>query len=267
MEKFIMPDGCALRVRDGGGEGPAVVLLHGYLETIEVWEEFIPLLKGVRVVAVDLPGHGVSEVKGPVHTMEFLARTAHAALGVLGIEKAFVVGHSMGGYAALEFLRLFPEATLGLVLLHSTPNADTPEKIEQRERAIALVEAGKKELIARMNSASGFAPENRRKFAGWIEEMYEMATLEEDEGIVALLRGMIARPDYNDMLRASGVPRLFIFGHGDEHIPLPAAEALAAAHPRAQVVWLEHAGHMGFVEQPQDTADAILNFIKENERP
>lgn len=262
MEKFIMAGDCALRVRDSVKGEPAVVLLHGYLETIEVWEEFIPLLEGVRTVAPDLPGHGISEVRGPVHTMQFLARTVRGALQTLGIEKAYIVGHSMGGYVALEFLRLFPEATEGIIMMHSTPNADSPEKREQREREIALVEGGKKELIARTNPAARFAPENRKRLAGVIADLSDEVFLLEEEGITAILRGMAERPDNNETLRQSPVPQLFILGRGDEHIPSEIAEKMIADHPQARVVWLEHSGHMGFIEQPAETAAAILRFVR-----
>ena len=105
-EKFIMAGDCAIRVSDTRRGDRTVVLLHGYLESLDVWDEFTALLApSLRVVALDLPGHGVSEIKGEIHTMEFLADTVHAALDTLGIERAILVGHSMGGYVALEFLR------------------------------------------------------------------------------------------------------------------------------------------------------------------
>ena len=128
-EKFIMAGPTALHVCDSEQGERCVVLLHGYLESLLVWEEFVPLLyKRVRVVTLDLPGHGISEVKGEVHTMEFLADTVADGLRALGIERCTLVGHSMGGYVALAFLERHPEMLDGLVLLSSTPNADTPEK-------------------------------------------------------------------------------------------------------------------------------------------
>lgn len=158
-EKFIMAGPTALHVCDSEQGERCVVLLHGYLESLLVWEEFVPLLyKRVRVVTLDLPGHGISEVKGEVHTMEFLADTVADGLRALGIKRCTLVGHSMGGYVALAFLERHPEMLDGLVLLSSTPNADTPEKAENRRREIALVQAGKKDALARVAPAAGFAP-------------------------------------------------------------------------------------------------------------
>lgn len=97
--------------------------------------------------------------------------------------------------------------------------------------------------------------------AGAIEELTEQVYLTEDEGIVALLNGMIVRPDRNEMLRRSPVRQLFLFGRKDEYIPAAVAEQLIAAHPQAQAVWLAGSGHMGFLEEPQASAEALLRFM------
>lgn len=262
-EKFIMAGPTALHVCDSEAGERCVVLLHGYLESLLVWEEFVPLLyKQVRVVTLDLPGHGISEIRGEAHTMEFLADTVADCMRALGIERFTVVGHSMGGYAALALLERHPEMLEGIVLLSSTPNADTPEKAENRRREIALVRAGKKDALARVAPDAGFAPENRRRMADAIEDLREQVFITEDDGIIALLNGMIERPDRNALLQQSTVPQLFILGRKDGYIPAEAAEKMVATHPRAQVVWLENSGHMGFLEEPEACAQALLEFVE-----
>lgn len=262
IEKFLMAGPTALHVCDSQQGDRCVVLLHGYLESLLVWEDFVPYLyKQVRVVTLDLPGHGISVVTETVHTMDFLADTVADALKVLGIERCTLVGHSMGGYVALAFCQRHPEMLDGLVLLSSTPNPDTPEKAENRRREIALVEAGKKDMLARVAPAAGFAEENRRLMQDQIEDLAEQVFITEDEGIVALLGGMIVRRDQNEMLRESKVPQLFILGRKDDYIPLEAAEKMISLHPQARVVWLENSGHMGFLEEPETTAQAILDFV------
>ncbi len=258
-----MAAGTALRVRDTShGDKPVIVLLHGYLESIEVWDDFTDLLKPhLRVVAIDLPGHGISETKGEVHSMEFLADTVYAVLEDLGIKKCVVCGHSMGGYAALELLRKHPEVLSGIILFHSVAMADSDEKRENRRREIAVVEAGKKDLLATTVGKS-FAAANRQRFAGRIEELADQVFLTEDAGVLALLRGMEQRRDNNDTLSQSAVPQMFIYGLGDEYITVEAAEEMARLHPRAQVLWLEKSGHIGFVEEPKKTAEAIIEFTE-----
>lgn len=262
IEKFIMAGSTALHVCDSQAGEKCVVLLHGYLESMLVWEDFIPYLyKEVRVITLDLPGHGISVVTGEIHTMDFLADTIADALKALGIEKCTLVGHSMGGYVALAFCERHPEMLDGLVLFSSTPNPDTPEKAENRRREIALVKAGKKDMLARVTPAAGFAVQNRTRMRDYIEDLTEQVFITEDEGIVALLNGMIARRDQNEMLRRSPVPQLFILGKKDNYIPPEAAEKIIAEHPQAKVVWLENSGHMGFLEEPEAAARAILGFV------
>lgn len=262
VEKFIMAGDTALHVCDSEVGEKSVVLLHGYLESMLVWEEFIPFIyKSVRVVAIDIPGHGISEVKGEVHTMDYLADVVAAALKALGIDKAYIVGHSMGGYVALAVCERHPQAVAGVVLLHSTPNADSEEKRKNREREIAIIKSGKKELLAKSAPAAGFAADNRRRCQAYIDDLTEIVHLTEDEGIVALLGGMIARKDQNEMLRNLAAPQLFILGRKDEYITAEVAENMVAAHPQAEVVWMENSGHMSFIEEPELCASALLNFV------
>lgn len=262
-EKFIMAGSTALHVCDSEQGERCIVLLHGYLESLLVWDDFVPLLyKQLRVVTLDLPGHGISVVTGECHTMEFLADTVAEGLKALGIQRCTLVGHSMGGYVALAFCERHPDMLDGLVLLSSTPNPDTEEKAENRRREIALVRAGKKEMLARVAPAAGFAEENRTRMADAIEDLTEQVFVTEEEGIVALLNGMIARKDQNEMLRQTKVPVLFILGRKDNYIPVEVAEKMVVDHPEARVVWLEHSGHMGFLEEPEATARALINFIQ-----
>ncbi|MBR3911928.1 MAG: alpha/beta hydrolase [Alistipes sp.] len=261
-EKFLMAGSTALHIADSGVGEKCVVLLHGYLESMYVWDDFAPLLTpSVRVITVDIPGHGISEIKGEVHTMEMVADVLHQMLKSLEIERVTMVGHSMGGYVALAFCARYPEQLDGLVLLSSTPNPDTEAKRENRRREIALVRAGKKDALARVAPEAGFAEQNRRRLRSYIDDLTECVHITEDDGIVALLGGMMERADQNEMLRKSTVPQLFILGKKDGYIPVEVAEEIVANHPQAQVAWLEESGHMGFIEEPEVCAEALLKFV------
>ena len=146
-EKFLMAGPVALHIADSGIGDKCVVLLHGYLESMYVWDDFTPLLTPkVRVVTVDIPGHGISQVSGEIHTMEYIADVIHDMLDAMGIEKITLVGHSMGGYVAMAMLERHPEMVEGIVMLHSTPYADSDEKKANREREIKLIKSGKKNI-------------------------------------------------------------------------------------------------------------------------
>jgi pimeloyl-ACP methyl ester carboxylesterase len=261
-ERFIMAGSTPLHIADSGKGEKCVVLLHGYLESMYVWDDFVPLLTpSVRVITVDIPGHGISTVQGEVHTMEYVADVLHDMLDVLGIDKVTMVGHSMGGYVTLAFCSKYAERLDGLVLLSSSPFADTEQKRENRLREIVLVKAGKKELLARVAPEAGFAPQNRKRLKDYIADLTECVYVTEDEGIVALLGGMIERVDQNAMLAACGVRQLFILGKHDGYIPVEAAESFIALNPQAEVAWLENSGHMGFIEEPAACAQALLDFV------
>ncbi len=262
MEQFIMANDTALRISDSGRGETTLALLHGYLESLEVWEDLAKRLAPYyRIVAIDIPGHGISQVRGEVHTMDFVADTLQAVLEKLGVRRCFLAGHSMGGYAAEAFAERHSDMLQGLILFHSTPNADTEQKKADRLREIELIRADKKELLASQFAPKGFAEENRRRLRDRIGQLEELTAATDDDGIVALLRGMIERRDMNDMLHALQVPQLFIFGRMDGFISVETAERLAAAHPQAEVAWLEHSGHMGFWEEPEASERIIRSFI------
>ena len=260
-EKFIMAGDTPMHIADSERGERCVVLLHGYLESMLVWDEFVDLLKDkVRVVTLDLPGHGVSMVDREVHTMEYLADCVANAMEALGIKRYSVVGHSMGGYVALAMVEKYAANIESIVLLSSTTSADSQEKCDRRRREIELIKAGKKNMLARLVPHAGFAPENVKRLSSYIEDIGEMILLTEDDGVIAILAGMIERKSRGEMLRDSGVPHMFIFGRHDYYIPVEVADEMIAADPNAEVVWLEHSGHMGFYEEPELCAEAILSI-------
>lgn len=262
VEKFIMAGDIPMHVADTERGDRCVVLLHGYLESMVVWDEFVDLLKDhVRVVTLDLPGHGISTIVGEVHTMEFLAECVGNVMATLGIDSYSVVGHSMGGYVALAMLDSFKEHIESVVLLHSTCSADSQEKCDRRRREIELIKAGKKNTLARLVPHAGFAPENVKRLKDYIEDISELILLTEDEGVMAILAGMIERKSRGEMLRDSDIPHMFIFGRHDYYIPEDVAQEMIDADPTAEVVWLEHSGHMAFYEEPELVAEAILRMV------
>lgn len=262
-EKFIMAGETPMHVADTERGGQCVVLLHGYLESMLVWDEFVDLLKrDLRVVTLDLPGHGVSMINGEVHTMEYLADCVALTMDALGIDKYSVVGHSMGGYVALAMLDKYAKHLENITLLSSTTSADSQEKCDRRRREIELIKAGKKNTLARLVPHVGFAAQNVNRLKDYIEDIRELILISEDEGVIAILGGMIERKSRGEQLRDSGIPHLFIFGRHDYYIPQEVADEMIEQDPNAKVVWLEESGHMGFYEEPERCAEAILNMIK-----
>lgn len=262
IEKFTIANECVTLISDTQRGERTVVLLHGYLESLCVWEEFADILKrNMRVIALDIPGHGVSEVIGEIHSMEFVADVVADVLKQQEVERATIVGHSMGGYVAMALLERHPELVEGIVMFHSTPYADSDEKKANREREIACIQAGKKDALAAISPAQAFANDNVKRFRGDIEGLAEQIFLTDDDGICALLRGMMARPDRSKVLAEARIPKLFFFGSKDNYIVKETAQRMIDENPDAQVVWLENSGHMGFIEQEKESANILIEFI------
>jgi len=258
--KKISHKGIPLQYRDRGS-GACIVLLHGYLETGSVWDTFVPLLLDrFRVLVPDLPGHGKSGCWGEEHSMDELAEAVVAMLNAEGIDRALIVGHSMGGYVSMAFADLFPERMSGYVLFHSTCFADNPEKKQNREREISLVKCGRKQQIIVVNIPRAFADENVDRLSGEVDYCQDLALENNEEGIVALLNGMKSRPDRSGVLSNPVFSLLLIGGEKDNYIPMEVFEKLVALAPHATILRLQHSGHMGFIEEPQLAAAALVKF-------
>jgi pimeloyl-ACP methyl ester carboxylesterase len=245
------------------GTGDTIILLHGYLESSEVWNGFKEKLAAkFRVVSVDLPGHGLSDIYSDTHSMEFMATVIRDLMKHLSIKKAFIAGHSLGGYVALAFLELFPEYLSGYSLLHSHPFPDAPEAIEKRLREIAIVKAGKKELMYPDNLTRMFAPSNLDKFSEELKRLKEIASRIPGEGIISVLKGMITRPSRLSVMEEGRVPCLLIFGSMDYYIDYKLIQSKVTLPENSEVVILENSGHIGFIEEEDRSAEVIISFVE-----
>ena len=245
------------------GKGSAIVLLHGYLESSEVWNGFAEKLTGeFRVISVDLPGHGLSEVYGETHTMEFMATALKELLDSIEIKKVFLTGHSLGGYVALAFLELYPSYLSGYCLFHSQPFADSHEAIEKRMREIAIVQAGKKELMYPDNVMRMFGSANLEKFSGALQRSKEIASQIPGAGIIAVLNGMMQRPSRLKVMEEGKVPCLWILGTMDSYIPCDIIQSKVTLPPNCDLVVLKKSGHLGFIEEEDLSVTIVTDFVR-----
>jgi pimeloyl-ACP methyl ester carboxylesterase len=248
------------------GSGPALVLLHGYLESSEVWNGFgQSLSEDFRVIAIDLPGHGKSDVYGEVHSMEFMAAAIKDLLERLTTGKIFLVGHSLGGYVAMAFLELFPDMLSGYCLFHSHPFADSAAALEKRKREIEIVKKGKKHLMYPDNIKRMFADSNLEKFPEALQRSKDIASRIPGEGIIAVLNGMMQRPSRLSFMEEGRVPCLWILGAMDNYIPHDAITTGVNLPANAKVVTLKNSGHMGFIEE-EDLSFRILRDFEDQVR-
>jgi pimeloyl-ACP methyl ester carboxylesterase len=242
------------------GKGNAVVLLHGFLENISMWDAVTTeLSKRNKVVRIDLLGHGKSENLGYIHTMEEQAQMVFAVLQHLRLRKYIFIGHSMGGYIALAFAELFSNRIKGLCLMNSTALADTKAKKINRDRAIKVVKQNHN-LFVSIAIPNLFSEENRKKFKGEIKEITKEALEISPQSIIASLEGMKIRKDQTKLLKNSMYPTLIILGKKD---PVLDADTLRKQAKGTTTKLIEFPdGHMSHIENKDELISALQGFVK-----
>lgn len=242
------------------GKGNAVVLLHGFLENSTMWDGFIPeLSKNNRIVCIDLLGHGQTDCLGYIHTMELMAEAVKQVLYHLKINHSVFIGHSMGGYVALAYAEKYPKAILGLCLMNSTAQADSEERKQNRDRAIAAVKQNHKSFVGTA-VVNLFRPKNRTIFSEQIKLIKEDALKTPVQGIVAALEGMKIRKDRMQLFKKAPFKKLMIISKKD---PVLNYGNLIAQAQNSDINVVEFPdGHMSHVENKSLFLQTILYFIE-----
>lgn len=257
-----MHEGRQLHFRDEGRDhANTIVLLHGYMQNLDVWTPLVlKLLHGMRVITIDLPGHGHSQCYSDIHTMDFMARCVKAVLEYAGVEQCVMIGHSMGGYVALSFAEQFPYNLRGLGLLHSHALADDEAKRRQREMVCEQIQSNRSEYI--LNFVPSLFHEGKRtELAQEIKDLKEQCLETSTQSLIAAQQGMLRRSHQIKTLERLQVPCLFVFGKNDTRLPIDVAVAQAMVPHHSEILMLDQVGHMVFLEARDQTCKTIRDFV------
>lgn len=244
------------------GQGETLVLVHGFCEDSRIWETITPALQAKhRVVLVDMAGFGKSALDSSkeLESIDDIADRLAFTLQQAGIQKCCVVGHSMGGYVTLAFAQKYPDMLTGWGLFHSTAYADTDEKKENRLKQAEFVGENGTEPFVKVLIPSLFAA--NQNYAAQIEQTLERAKECTPFGIMNALLAMRQRPERLEVLKTSNVPVLIIAGAEDSVIPVEKLSYQASLPQQCQFELFEKSGHMGMVEEPQKSINALNNFM------
>lgn len=242
--------------------GPPLVLLHGFCETQQVWSRFEQALgQHFRILCPDLPGFGKSPLPAGELSIETVARALHNWLTDLEIKNCIIVGHSLGGYIGLAFLEEYPEMVEGMGLFHSTAYADTEEKKRTRENVIAFVEKHGVEKFIESFVPPLFFSSKREKLQPEIDELISIARTTPKESIIAYTRAMQQRKDRLQVLQHFKKPILYIAGDEDTAVPLEDSKKQIKSLSNYELHILESTGHMGMFEKPEESLEAVKNFV------
>jgi pimeloyl-ACP methyl ester carboxylesterase len=250
--------GATARVREVG-DGPPVVLLHGYPLDGAMWSGVARALSPrFRVLKPDLPGRGETPAPSDGRLTDY-GDFVQALLEALPAP-AGVAGFSMGGYVALELARRRPGRLSALALVDTRASADDEAGRAKRDEAIATVRASGVAAIAEAMRPRLLSPRSLSN-RDLVERLDRIMKRQKPETVEADLTAMRDRPDARDGLRDLDVPTLVVVGEEDALTPPADSEAMAAAIPGARLVRIGGAGHLTPMERPGAVAAALGDFF------
>ncbi|MBP5677034.1 MAG: alpha/beta hydrolase [Bacteroidales bacterium] len=262
QHRTITVEGRTVHYRDEGRNNhKTLVLLHGFMQNLDVWSSYVlSYMNDLRVVTIDLPGHGLTDSFCDEHSMDFMARVVKTVLSEAGVEQCVMVGHSMGGYVALAFADSFPFALRGLGLINSHAMADTDQKRHDRERVCEMVNANRASYIVDF-VPSLFDESHRAAMSRDIKDLKDQCLEVTAASIVAAQRGMASRPSRINTLQHLDVPVLFVYGKNDPRIPIEVAVSQTLLPRKAEMVMLSNTAHMTFLEEREYLKPRLLDFV------
>lgn len=244
------------------GSGPVIVLIHGFAENAHIWDIQQAYLKDrFRVIIPDLPGAGNVPLTTPL-TMESMADYVYAILLAENVDKATIIGHSMGGYVALAFLEKYPQLVQGLGLFHSTATADTEEKKEARRKSIRMIQQYGAETFARQTLPNMFSPKFKTAQPDRTDAYVQMGMQCSSEAMIAYYEAMMQRPDRTSILKNTTTPVLFIIGKDDAAVPTDIILPQITLPRVSSIHIFDEVGHMGMWEI-YETANLVLQQFVE----
>jgi len=261
------------------GEGPVVLLIHGMAGSSRTWSAVLPrLARHFTVVAPDLLGHGESAKPTGDYSLG-----AHASglrdllVGALGVERATLVGQSLGGGVAMQLAYQHPELCERLVLVGS---GGLGREVSWILRLLTLPAAeyvmpvlfprfvrdsGNRlgEFLARRGIFAPHAAEMWRAYASLVEPDTRRAFVRTLRAVVGPGGQMVSATDR--LYLASAVPTLIAWGDEDDIIPVEHARAAHAMMPGSRLEIFEGAGHFLHVQQPEKFVEVLVDFIEHTE--
>jgi len=251
-------------VYDDLGQGDVILLIHGQPFNRSMWkyqaEEFS---KNHRLIIPDLRGYGETEITEGMVLLDELALDLICLLGDLKIDKAVVIGLSMGGQIALEMYKLAPGLFKSIVL------ADTEARAEDEQGYENRINLSKKILLDGMEK---FTSERIRHFMcadtfnnkpEVVTHLTQMMITTNPAGSAAVQRGRAERKDYTPLLERIDFPALIIVGAQDEFTPIASAEYMYQQIRNSKMVIIENSGHISNMEQPEEFNKALKQFLED----
>ena len=244
------------------GEGPAVVLLHGFLCDSRAWDhQLLELSDAFRVLAWDAAGAGASGDPPDPFTIMDWADDLRKLLDVLGVEQAHLIGLSWGGLVAQAFYGLFPSRVTSLVLSDTYAGwkgSLPPDVVEKRlARCLSESELAPAEFVARWVPmeffTKGVSDEVTEAMSAIVSEFHPLG--------FRLMARSLAESDTTSLLSTIHVPTLLLWGEEDQRSPIDVAEQFRDSIPNAELQIIPAAGHVSNMERPDAFTSHVRRFL------
>lgn len=238
------------------GRGNPLICLHGYALDHTIWLDMAKEMKSnVRLILPDMRGHGKSPALEGKYSMREMAEDILKTMDSLKLDRAYIAGHSMGGYIALALAEYYPDRLSGMALVASHAFADLPEKKKARLNDIEKVKlSSPSEVLSEMPSKLSRNPEVAEHCKNLISQTSK-------NGVMGVLAGMAERPDRVEVMASLKIPAMVIAGTDDQLIALETSKEMTVRVKGLQLVEILNAGHMPMMENPRETAMALLNLF------
>ena len=244
------------------GAGLPVVFIHAFPLNLTMWDEQVAALQThCRAITLDLRGFGRSDVPPGPCTMDQMAADVRGLMAALEIDRAVLVGLSMGGYISLALYRNYPDAVGALVLADTRASADTHAARDLRFMSAEKAERYGVSAIADDMIELLLGRTSLEKRPSIVERVRKMIEANSPQGIAAAQRGMAERRDSTYILAGIDFPTQIIVGDEDTLTPVSEAETLLAGIRGARLNVIEGAGHLSNLEQPEKFNSVLIDFI------
>lgn len=244
------------------GSGLAAVLIHAFPLNQTMWDDQLDKLRNhCRVITLDLRGFGRSDAPPGPYLMNEMAADVRELLSALDVDRAVLVGLSMGGYVSLAFRRNYPDAVAAMVLADTRATSDTDEARERRLKSAERAERDGSHAIADDMIPLLLGRTTLESRPAVIKRVRAMIESNRPHAIAAAQRGMAQRRDSTDILADIDIPVLILAGSEDTLTPVAEAETLCAGTRGAHLRVIEGAGHLSNIERPEDFNAALIEFI------
>ena len=261
MLKKIFHKGADLYFHDHGS-GITVILLHGFAEDHQVFGKLAASMTGYRVIIPDLPGSGKSALTSNL-SIDSMAEDVAAIIHHEKIVNPVIIGHSMGGYITLALEEKYPMLSKAFGLFHSSAFPDSEEKKNTRRKNIRFIQShGTLEFLKQATPAL-FSEAFKSAKPVVIDELIENYREFNPQALIAYYEAMIERPDRSSVLINTSKPVLFIIGKHDNAIPFEDSMKLCHLPALSYIHILDHTGHMGMIEEPENCINILKNFLKD----